>query len=75
MSVVIESVTGPDPVNFVYLRGSVAGVPQATEVWTISSASLASGDRTVAGVRAELEAKVAQNVTNWQAAQAALQEL
>lgn len=75
MTVTIESVTGPDPVNFVYLRGSVAGIPQATETWTIACAALASGDRTIAGVRAELEAKIAQNVTNWQAAQAALQEL
>lgn len=75
MTVKVDAVTGPDPVNFVYLKGSVEGVPQVTQTRTIASAALASGALTIAAEKAALIASVEQALTNWQAAQAALQEL
>ena len=74
MTVTVKAVSGPDPVNFVYLEGSVEGVPQVTQTRTVATAALASGALTIAGEKAALIADVEQALVNWQAAQAALQE-
>lgn len=75
MTVTVSKTTGPDEASFLYLRGEVAGVPQVTRVRTVALAALADGRVTVAGEKAALIAEVEQALTNWQAAQAALQEL
>lgn len=75
MTVKVEAVTGPDPVNFVYLKGSVEGVPQVTQTRTVAAAALASGALTIAAEKAALIADVETALTNWQAAQLALMEL
>lgn len=75
MTVLVRAVTGPDAVNFVYLEGCIEGVPQVTQIRSIASAALASGACTIASERAALVASVEQALTNWQAAQAALEQL
>lgn len=75
MSVIVRAVTGPDPVNFVYLEGSVEGVPQVTQTRTIAAAALASGAKTIADEKAALIASVETALTNWQAVQDALNGL
>ena len=75
MTVTVKAVSGPDPVNFVYLEGSIDGHPQVTQTRTIASAALASGALTIAAEKAALIADVETALTNWQAAQAALSEL
>lgn len=74
-SVTIKAVGGPDQFAFVYLEGSIPGAPQVTQRRSIATAALASGALTIAGEKAALEADVQQALTNWTAAQAALQEL
>jgi hypothetical protein len=71
----VTSVTGPDPVAFIYLRGEIEGFPQVTQTRSVACAALASGALTIAAEKAALIADVEQALTNWQAAQAALEEL
>jgi hypothetical protein len=70
----VKSVAGPDPA-FLYLLGEIEGFPQCTVTRSVSLAALASGALNVADEKSALIAEVEQNHTNWQAAQAALQEL
>lgn len=74
MSVTVRIVKGPSEA-FVYLEGSVEGFPQVTRRRSVSCAALAGGRVTVAGERAALVTEVESALINWQAAQAALQEL
>jgi len=75
MSVIVTRISGPDEGAFFYLQGAVEGIPAVTRTRTIALAALASGAVTVAGEKAALIADVEAAVVNWQAAQAALQEL
>lgn len=74
MTVTVRSVQGPSDA-FVYLEGSVEGVPQVARVRSVACAALAAGTVTIAAEKAALIAEVEQALVNWQAAQAALAEL
>lgn len=71
---VVTSIAGPDPA-FLYLSCAIEGYPACTTTRSIALARLADGTLTVAAEKAALIAEVEQKKLNFDAAQAALQEL
>lgn len=72
--ITVKAVSGPSAA-YVYLEGTHSECPQATRRRSISCAALADGSVTIANEKSLLTAEVEQSKLNWDAAQAALQEL
>lgn len=72
--ITIKQVSGPSDA-FVYLEAVSSVTPHVTRRRSISCAALADGRVSIAAEKAALLAEAEQAVTNWQAAQAALQEI
>ena len=72
--ITVKAVSGPSDA-FIYLEAVSSVTPHVTRRRSVSCAALADGRVTVENEKAALIAETEQALLNWQAAQAALQEL